>query len=335
MTIRVLQVGLGPIGLAVARQLAERHGFELVGAVDLDPARLGQDLGTLLGRATRGAAVTGDLDRALGDLSPDAAVVSTSSALATVAPTLESCLAAGAAVVSTTEELAFPWRERPELAQRLDGAARRAGRALLGTGVNPGFAMDALPLFLTAPCERVDAVTVRRVQDAARRRLPFQKKIGVGLTPEEFARRAAAGEIRHVGLAESMGMLAGALGWRLDEISDAMEPRVAERAVASSELQVEAGQVCGATQIGTGSEAGRMRVRLEFHAWVGAPGSYDEVEIEGSPSLRSRIEGGIPGDLATASIVVNAVPRVVAAPPGLITMRDLPPAYCWPGGSDS
>ena len=78
-----------------------------------------------------------------------------------------------------------------------------------------------------------------------------------------------------------------------------------------------------------------MRVRLEFHAWLGAPESYDEVEIEGSPSLRSRIEGGIPGDLATASVVVNALPRVLAAPPGLITMRDLPPPYCWPGSADS
>jgi 4-hydroxy-tetrahydrodipicolinate reductase len=330
--IRVLQVGVGPIGLGVARQLALRPGFELVGAVDLDPAKAGQDLGRLAGRAElSGVEVLGDLERALGAWKPEAAVVSTGSSLAGAAPTLEACLAAGAATVATTEELAYPWRERPELAARLDAAARRAGRTLLGAGVNPGYAMDALPLLLTAPCERVDRVTVRRVQDAGRRRLPFQLKIGAGLTPEEFGRRVATGAIRHVGLAESIGMIAAALGWELDEITDEIRPRIAEAPVASREVAVPAGRVCGVSQLGLGRERGRLRVRLEFEASLAAPESYDEVEIEGSPCLRSRIEGGIPGDLATASLVVNALPRVLAAPAGLLTMKDLPPVYCWPG----
>lgn len=332
MPMRVLQVGLGPIGAAVARQLAARPGFDLVGGVDVDPGRAGQDLGEACGLAgPLGIAVTADLDRSLAERAPDAAVVCTGSALERVAATLEACLAAGAAVVSTTEELAYPWRQRPQLARRLDAAARRAGRALLGTGVNPGFAMDALPLALTAVCERVDAVTVRRVQDASRRRGPFQRKIGAGLTPEAFAERVAAGTVRHIGLAESIAMIAGALGWELDEITDVIEPRIALGPVASEHLSVEAGQVCGLVQTGTGVEGGRIRVRLELEAWLGAPSSYDEVEIDGSPSLRSRVEGGLPGDLATASVVVNALPRVVAAPPGLVTMKDLPPAYCWPG----
>jgi hypothetical protein len=276
-------------------------------------------------------AVTGDLQTALRELRPDAAVVCTSSALERVAPTLEACLAAGAAVVSTTEELAYPWRERPNLARRLDEAAKRAGRAVVGVGVNPGFAMDALPLVLTAVCERVDKVTVRRIQDAAKRRLPFQQKIGAGLTLEEFEERVATGQVRHVGLAESIGMIAAALGWQLDEVTDEIAPMVADRAVASNQLAVEAGQVCGLIQTGTGRQNGRVRVRLEMEAYLGAPESYDEVEIEGSPPLRSRVEGGIHGDIATVAITVNAIPRALAAPPGLLTAKDLPPAYCWAG----
>ena len=331
MPIRVLQVGLGPIGVSIAKQLVARNGFELVGAVDLDPAKVGQELRTVLETAPLGLVISGDLAASLESLQPDCAVVSTSSSLERVAPTLEACLAAGVAVVSTTEELSFPHRERPELAARLDAAAKAAGRAILGTGVNPGFAMDALPLSLSAVCERVDAVTVRRIQDAAFRRLPFQQKIGAGLSPAEFLAKVAQGGVRHVGLAESIGMIAAAFGWTLDSVTDEIEPIVASAPVASRELRVEAGQASGVRQLGLGKEGDRVRVRLEFEAYLGAPESYDEVEITGSPNLRSRIHGGIPGDLATASIVVNAIPRVVAAPAGLVTMKDLPPAYCWPG----
>ncbi|HEV7669216.1 MAG TPA: dihydrodipicolinate reductase [Thermoanaerobaculia bacterium] len=321
MAIRVLQVGLGPIGASIARQVMERAGFELVGGVDLDPAK-GREIGVM---------VSSDLATALREMRPDIAVVSTNSALEKVAATIETCLAAWVAVVSTTEELAFPWRERPELARRIDSAARAAGRAVLGTGVNPGFAMDALPLALSAVCERVDGVIVRRIQDASKRRLPFQHKIGAGLSVEEFHAKVAAGGVRHVGLAESIGMLASAFGWNLDSVTDEIWPKIATERVASPDLVVAPGHCSGVVQLGLGMEAGTVRVRLEFEAYLGAPESYDEVEIAGSPALKSRVVGGIPGDLATASIVVNAIPRVLAAPPGLITMRDLPPAHWWPG----
>ena len=332
MTIRVLQVGLGPIGVTVARQLLARRGYDLVGGVDLDPAKAGRDLGKVCGLPEPlGIEVRRDLDEALATLDPAAAVLCTSSSLERMAPTVETCLARGAAVVSSTEELVYPWREQPQMAGRLDRAARKAGRAMLATGVNPGFAMDAHPLALTAVCRRVDAIRVRRVQDASPRRLPFQIKIGAGLTPEEFERKAATGDVRHVGLAESIGMLADAMGWPLDEITDEIEPVIATEAVASQQVEVAAGMVAGVRQIGTGGQNGKLRVRLEFVARIGAPESFDEVNIEGDPSLHSRIEGGIPGDVATASVIVNAIPRVIAAPPGLLTMKDLPPAYCWPG----
>jgi 2,4-diaminopentanoate dehydrogenase len=321
MAIRVLQVGLGPIGALIARQVGARAGVELVGGVDLDPGK-GKEVGVT---------VSGDLATALRETRPDIAVVSTSSALERVAGTIEVCLAAGVAVVSTTEELAFPWRERPELARRINRAAHAAGRAVLGTGVNPGFAMDALPLALSAVCERVDGVIVRRIQDASKRRLPFQQKIGAGLSVEEFHAKVAAGGVRHVGLAESIGMLASAFGWNLDSVTDEIWPKIATERVASPDLEVAPGHCSGVVQLGSGKEGDLVRVRLEFEAHLGAPESYDEIEIAGSPALKSRVVGGIPGDLATASIVVNAIPRVLAAPPGLITMRDLPPAHWWSG----
>jgi 4-hydroxy-tetrahydrodipicolinate reductase len=323
--IRVLTFGLGPIGAAIARQLAARKEFAIVGAVDIDPAKVGEDLGRVIGGSKRlGVIVRGSLRRALRDGRPDVVVHCTSSSLRAIRPQFAELLAARLPIVSTTEELSYPWRSNRRLARDLDTLARKARVAVLGTGVNPGFAMDALPIMLTAVCERVDRITVNRVQDARIRRLPFQRKIGSGLTRAEFASQVAAGTVRHVGLTESIAMIGDAMGWRLDRITDDIKPKVARTAVASEFLKVEAGRVCGIIQDGVGYRRGEPLVRLHMEAYLGAPETYDQVIVDGSPRLSARFDGGIHGDIATASIAVNSIPRVIDAAPGLHTMPDLP-----------
>ena len=172
--------------------------------------------------------------------------------------------------------------------------------------------------------ERVDAITVNRIQDARTRRLPFQQKIGAGLTREQFAREVDRGSIRHVGLAESISMIADALGWRLDRITDDVRPKMADATVASEFLAVDPGYVAGIIQDGAGYRNGAPVITMHMEAYLGAPESYDEVRIEGQPPLHLRIPGGVPGDIATASIVVNSIPKVLSAGPGLQTMKDLP-----------
>jgi 4-hydroxy-tetrahydrodipicolinate reductase len=195
--------------------------------------------------------------------------------------------------------------------------------AVLGTGVNPGFVMDALPIALTAVCERVTAIEVDRVQDARVRRQPFQQKIGAGLTPEEFAARVKDGSVRHVGLAESIAMIASAMGWKLDRVTDEVQPKIAASTVSSEFLTVERGHVAGLVQDGVGYRRGTPLIKLHMEAYLGAPESYDAVRIIGSPPLQMKLAGGVHGDIATASIVVNSLPKVLQAPPGLRTMRDM------------
>jgi 4-hydroxy-tetrahydrodipicolinate reductase len=200
--------------------------------------------------------------------------------------------------------------------------------AVLGTGVNPGFVMDALPIMLTGVCERVEAIRVDRIQDARVRRLPFQQKIGAGLTREQFQRKVDDGSVRHVGLAESVSMIADALGWKVDRITDEIQPRIATATVASEFLAVDPGYVCGIVQDGIGYRDGQAIITLHMEAYLGAPESYDAVEITGSPALRMKMAGGVHGDIATASIVVNSLPRILEVAPGLHTMRDMPlPAF--------
>jgi hypothetical protein len=251
-------------------------------------------------------------------------VLSTTSSLKRTLPQIESILALKVPIVSTTEELAYPTRANMRYARVIHQLAKKAKVAVLGTGVNPGFVMDALPIALTGVCERVEAIRVDRIQDARVRRLPFQQKIGAGLTREQFQRKVEDGSVRHVGLAESVSMIADAFGWKLDEITDDIQPRIATATVASEYLAVDPGYVCGIEQDGVGYRNGQALVRLHMEAYLGAPESYDAVEITGSPALKMKIAGGVHGDIATTSIVVNSLPKILEVSPGLHTMRDMP-----------
>jgi len=330
--IRVAHVGLGPIGAAIAAQVARRPGFTIVAAVDVDPQKVGRDLGDIIGLDRRLLVrVQSDITKTLKTAKPDVVVHCTSSSLEAVLPQLETIMRAKASIVSTTEELSYPTRSHRRAAARIDGAARKARVAVLGTGVNPGFTMDALPIMLTAVCDRVDRITVNRIQDARMRRLPFQQKIGAGLTPAEFARKKADGSVRHVGLTESIAMIADAMGWRIDRITDELQPRLAVADVASDFLNVPAGRVCGIVQDGTGYRRGEPMIRLHLEAYLGAPDTFEAVDIDGSPNISMRVPGGIHGDIATAAIVVNSIPKILSAAPGLHTMRDLPLPSFFPG----
>jgi 4-hydroxy-tetrahydrodipicolinate reductase len=323
--IRVMHFGLGPIGSAAAGLVAARPGFKIVGAIDIDPAKVGRDVGEVAGLEKRvGVKVSGDGAKALKATKPDIVVHCTSSSIRKVMPEIETILKSKTPIVSTTEELTYPGYTHIRQARQIHAWAKKAKVGILATGVNPGFAMDALPIVLTAVCERVDRVTVNRIQDARVRRLPFQQKIGAGLTTEQFQKKVEDGSVRHVGLTESVAMIADALGWRLDRISDDIQPKIATVTMASEFLAVDPGYVCGIVQEGIGYRKGEPVIRLHMEAYLGAPETYDAVEIEGLPRLSMKLPGGIHGDIATASLVVNSIPKVLGATPGLHTMRDMP-----------
>jgi 4-hydroxy-tetrahydrodipicolinate reductase len=322
--IRIIQYGLGPIGSAVARHVTERAGLELVGAVDIDPAKFGRDVGDVIGLGRPlGLPVASKLSDLLARTKADVAIHTTSSYFDLFKGQIVEIMAAGLDVVTTAEELSFPWLAHPVEAAEIDAAARRAGKTVLGTGVNPGFVMDALPLFLTGICQRVDRIAVTRVIDASTRRGPFQAKIGSGLTVEAFQTRMAAGRMGHVGLPESVGMVFDTLGKKLARYESAVEPLVAGRLVETKHFTVQPGQVMGLKQVARAYTAGGEFMTLTFMAALETGEEGDTVQIFGKPDLEVKLKG-TNGDIATVAIAVNAVRRVLEAPPGLATMRDLP-----------
>lgn len=323
--VRAVQYGCGPIGCSVVRFASQRSDIEIVGAIDIEKSLAGRDLGEVAGLNKKlGVSISDQADAVLSQTKPEVVFLTTSSSVQKIYPQLEHCIKAGANVVSTCEELCYPYRKEPRLSAEIDKIARGNKVTVLGTGVNPGFIMDTWPLFMTGVCQQVQQIRAVRVQDASTRRGPFQKKIGAGCTLEEFKERVTAGALRHVGLAESIALIASGLGWELDDITESIEPIVAKSRIKTDFVSVEPGQAAGVRQIGRGIRGGEELITLEFAASVGASESYDAIYITGVPTMEVIIKGGTHGDIATAAIVVNCANRVVTAAPGLITMKDLP-----------
>jgi 4-hydroxy-tetrahydrodipicolinate reductase len=323
--IDTVHIGIGPLGQKVVRYTIERGCFNIVGAVDPDPEKAGKDLGELCGIEPLGITVRSTLNDALAKRSADVALLTTVSSLAAIESQIAELAQAGLSIISTCEELFFPWKTNPEVAVRIDQMCVQNAVACVGTGVNPGYLMDLLPAFLTGLCQDVRKVEVWRIQDASVRRVPFQQKIGAGLTLEEFEIKKKAGTLRHVGLPESLDFIAHRLGWKLDRRVETLEPVIAESQIDGGYKPIAKGMACGVHQVGRGFVGDREVITLNFKAAVGEPESYDQVHIDGEPPIQSRIAGGVNGDVATCAIALNAVRSILQASPGLKTMADIPP----------
>ena len=324
--IRVVQYGLGPIGCKVSQYLNERGHFEIVGAIDSDPKKVGVDLGNLAElNAPLGLSVTADSRDLLERVDADVVILTTASDLEKIRPQIVEIISCGKNVVSTCEELMYPWVTNPEVAREIDESAKEHRVSVLSTGVNPGFLMDFLPLVMTSICREVKKVTVERIQDAQFRRLPFQEKIGAGLSGQEFERRVREGSLRHVGLTESMHLMATRLGWTLDRTEDVVDPVLADKPVVTENRTIEPGKALGVNQIGRGYVNSREVITLIFRASIGELEPRDRIVIQGSPDIDMAITKGVNGDTATCAIVVNAIPVVIQAEPGLRTMADISP----------
>ncbi len=321
--LRVVQYGVGPIGLASIRAVLARRDIELVGAIDSDPAKLQRDVADFAGlRRPSGIRVSDRPGEVLANGEPDVVLHSTQSHLKDVMSQLKECLKARASVVSTCEELLFPSVQQPKLTRELDALARSKGAVVLGTGVNPGFVMDTLPLVSTAPCQEVRSILVERVVDAAGRRGSLQKKVGAGMSLVEFRRGCRKRQVGHVGLLESLHLLAAGIGWELDRVTEKLEPVLAKKSIRTPHVKVKAQQVSGIHHVCRGFRKGKQAIRLDLQMFAGAKKPYDRIVIEGAPAFEIQIKGGVAGDEATVGMLLALARGVLSLKPGLRTMLD-------------
>lgn len=330
--MRIVQVGIGPLGQMVARFAVQRGGIKIAAAVDSDPKKIGRDLGDVCSLKPLGIIIRKDLKSALKRKKADVAVFTTVSSIESHEKHIQEAALAGLNIVSTCEELSFPWKTQPRIARRIDGFCKKNGVACVGTGINPGFLMDYLPCVVSSVCQSVNMIKVRRIQDASKRRISFQQKIGVGLTRAQFKGRAGEGNLGHVGLIESINMIAYSMKWKLDRTSESLKPVVARETILSGYTAVAPEMVCGIDQIARGYIGPKAVIRLEFRAAVGEKAPLDAVEIKGLPAIKVMIPGGINGDIATCAIIINAARSILSVEPGLKTMLDIPAPTYFHGG---
>jgi len=324
--IRTIHYGIGAIGSEVVRACLNNPEIEIVAAIDAHPSKSGRDLGEAAGIGhTLGIPVHYEVEPVLKDVFADVIVHCTGSSLTEVYPQLMSIVSAEKSVVSTCEELAFPWVRYPEISNKLDRRARETGVRVLGSGVNPGFVMDLLPLMMLTTCQQVRTIRAQRVVDVSTRRIQLQRKAGVGLSAQGFQRGATDGAIGHVGLRESVFMIADTLGWRLEDVTETLEPVIAQERRKTEFYAVEKGYALGLKQTARGVMNGQEVIRLDLEMSLAARDPRDVIEIDADPPIRLIIPGAIQGDIATASIMANCVPAIARGRmTGLLSMRDLP-----------
>lgn len=307
----VIVQGLGPIGLKILAAALGEADFQVVGAVDIDEAKIGRPLSDFL----PGAPAL-DVQPALDFLHTANTIVlqATGSYLLKTAPHIESALSHGLHVVSTCEELAWPFERHPLIARRIDDQAAAAGCTVVGTGVNPGFLMDQLPITLRGASHGIRALRVRRVQDPRVRRKQFQDKVGLGLSRAAYDDKLKSGAFGHVGLRESGHLLAAGLDWQVIAWRESIDPV----------LEGPEGPVLGSIQRLEGCTGDGRNIELHFEVSTRVGLGYDQIEVLGTPPLRLRFEGGVQGDDATAAAVLRAARVIPACRRGLITVLDLP-----------
>lgn len=326
--VRVALWGLGAMGASIARIMADRRNLEIVGAIDLDESRIGKDLGNVigLGRAL-GIPVSGKPDPVLRK-GPDIILQATGSFLEQVGPQIIQGLEAGCNLISIAEEMTYPWATDAGLAERIHAMAVDAGLRVLGSGVNPGFIMDTLPLILSAVCTRVDKFEIRRVNDLSAFGRTVMRTQGVGLTGEAFRRGLEKGVVvGHVGFPQSIHLIASALGWPIDEIRETRSPIISSVKRKTDHVEVEPGQVAGCRHIARGFSNGIERIVLDHPQQVRPEAESletgDYIRLRGEPDISLRIKPEIAGGTATAAIAVNLIPRVLESRPGLLCMTDV------------
>lgn len=317
---RVILYGIGAIGAELARFALTRPALEIVGAVDADAAKVGRDLGSVLG-LPKGVGIEVKNDpAALFKSSPaDIVLLTTGSFLPAIYDQLELAAENRLNVVTSAEELAFPTLQSADLALKLDALAKKHGITIRGAGVNPGFVMDTLIVFLTGASADVEYVSAKRVVDCLQRRKQLQMKIGAGLSLDQFKSSIGKEIFGHVGLLESAALVADGIGIIPDRITQSIEPVKTEEAIAGRYVSVRPGDVCGMRQVARCLKAGREFVTLEVLFYAGAKDPGDHVLIKGLTNIDLAVKNGIAGDEATVAILINSIIPTLRASPGLLT----------------
>ncbi|MFZ5647885.1 MAG: 2,4-diaminopentanoate dehydrogenase [Bacillota bacterium] len=328
--VRVIHWGLGAMGSGMAKMVLEKEGMEIVGAIAANPAKVGRDLGEILGLNRRiGVIASSNPPEVIANAPADIVLLATSSFVPEVLPQLKLAIESGLNVITIAEEMAEPRASYPEEADEIDLLAKKHGVSVLGTGINPGFVLDTLIIALTGVCTEVKKIKGTRINDLSQFGATVMRTQGVGTTPEEFKKGLENGTIvGHIGFNESVMLIANALGWKIDRVEQTREPITTRVYRETPYIKVEPGNVAGCRHTARAYRDSVVVIELvhpqQIRPEAEGVETGDYIEITGTPNINMAIKPEIPGGTGTIAVSVNMIPRVISAAPGLLTMNDLP-----------
>ncbi|WP_067125777.1 NAD(P)H-dependent amine dehydrogenase family protein [Microtetraspora malaysiensis] len=335
--LRVVQWATGAVGGYALRDVINRSDFELAGVLVYDPDKVGVDAGELVGLGATGVRCTDDVDEILA-LDADCVLHMPLPAAyfggdpASDVEAVCALLSSGKNVI-TTAGFVYPRAHGPRLVERLETACAHGGTSLHGTGINPGFMSDLLPLALSGLSGRIDHIYVRESSDYRGHpsRQIVTDLIGFTREPKDYAATVRPFRAFQRALfSESVQLVAHALGVDLDDVEESDEYDLAADEFEIAAGVVRPGTVCASRWVFSGLVRGRplMTVECVYKAdatrvsrW--APPGF-AVHIQGRPSMAVAIDEVEHGLAGAAAHAVNSIASVCAAPPGIRTVLDLP-----------
>lgn len=329
--VKVLIWGFGAMGSGMASMLLKKKGVEIVGICDQHPDRINKDFKDVLNIKSEHPSViiNSNIDELISSTNADVALLATDSFTAAAYDKIVKLVENKINVVSTAEEMAYPQAQQPGLSKKIDEIAKANGVSVLGTGINPGLIMDLLVVILTGCMEEVDHITARRVNSLSPFGPAVMEEQGVGMELDKFNELNSKGELAgHVGFAESVGMIASALGVKLDKFEQQMKPIVTDVDRKSPYGFAKAGNLAGVNMTAQGyvdnKEYINMQHPQQIEPHLGGTDTGDYIIIEGNPRVNMAITPEVDGGIGTIAMCVNMIPQTINAEPGLKTMLDLP-----------
>jgi 2,4-diaminopentanoate dehydrogenase len=310
-TLKVGVIGYGQLGKNLVKKLLVDSRFELLGVLDTNPDKQGQFI--------NGIQIQSDLQEFLLKSPLDLVFITTSSSLEKIFDLLVVLLERGLNLISSCEELVFPWVSQPELAERIDSLAKAVQVRVLGTGINPGFLMDYLLTVLAKVFLEIRKIEYTRNINTEFRRINFKEKVGQGLTLKEFENKFQEGLIGHVGLKQSTEMISLALNWELKNYHEKIEPLVEQL-----ESNLDESLVQGISQTAFSEFINDKSISLKFIAGLNQlDRDLIKIETEDGRETEFEIKNGINGETGTVSVLINSAEKLMRLSPGLKTMLDL------------
>lgn len=344
--VRAIVYGIGAMGSGMARLMLTKDWVEIVGGInrahpdlkDKSKEKVGKDLGELVGANKKiGVIVSNDVDGVLSKAKANLIFHATSSPLDEIESQIMKCIEARCNVISVAEaRLVYPWIHNRETGQRIDEAAKKNQVTVLFTGINPGFMMDLVPIMFTGVCASVKRIVMWRLLNI----LPYGpgvlKNLGIGLAVNEFQKGLVDGSIGWIlpQTCPQIDMICDAIGWRLDETRRIVEPMTSNKAKETSYgVEIGAGKVCGVKWSYSGLKGGETPITFDWihmlHPEEEGLEAEDRCSIEGESDI-DLIVRKLDSGIGTYAHAINAIPQVMQARPGLVTVRELPAAAALP-----